>query len=404
MTKRRLWRPLVGLLVVAALGAFAWFAAQRALGPRVVVVRPSRREVVQTVVSSGRVLSPGEVTLGSLLAGVVSTVTAREGDRVAAHQVLVTLDDADLAAQVAQARAGVLVASARVGQLLGVGARVADESVRQAEANLRAVTATRDRQRALIRTGAVSAAEMDAAQRAYEVAASAARSARITAAGASAGGGDARVASAGRTQAEAALEVAEARLAQTRIVAPAAGVVLRRSVEPGDAVTPGRALMVLLRDGETELGVTPDERYLADLRVGQRGVASAEAFPDRPFPVEVSWLAPAVDALHGTIEVKLRVPTPPDYLRPAMTVSVEVEVARRAGALTLSPEAVHGAATAAPWVLVVGADRRAARRAVTIGLRGQRVVEITAGVSEADAVVPASAPVAVGQRVRPTAP
>jgi multidrug resistance efflux pump len=57
------------------------------------------------------------------------------------------------------------------------------------------------------------------------------------------------VAVAGRVQAEAALRVAEARLAQARVVAPAAGVIMRRSVEPGDVVTPGRALLVLLRDG-----------------------------------------------------------------------------------------------------------------------------------------------------------
>jgi HlyD family secretion protein len=57
-------------------------------------------------------------------------------------------------------------------------------------------------------------------------------------------------------------------------------------------------MLVLLREGPVELSITPDERNLADLRVGQSAVASAEAFPDRPFDARVSYLAPAVDPLN----------------------------------------------------------------------------------------------------------
>jgi len=329
-------------------------------------------------------------------------VRAREGERVTAGQVLVELDDRELSTQVEQARAGVLVASTRVGQLRTVSARVAGESVRQAQANLRAAETTWERQRTLFRSGAIAATELESAQRAVDVARSQLQSAQIASAGSSAGGGDARVAVAGRVQAEAALRVAEARLAQSRVVAPAAGVIMTRSVEPGDVVTPGRALLVLLRDGDTELSMTPDERNLADLRLGQRAVASAEAFPDRPFPAEVSYIAPTIDALRGTVEVKLRVPTPPPFLRPSMTVSVEVEVARHPNALSLPPDAVRDAATPSPWVMVVGDDGRTARRPVTLGLRGERVVEVASGLGERERVVPSSvgAAVRVGQRVR----
>jgi len=395
-------RGLKVLALLAVLGAVAWFAAQRALGPKVAVVLPARREVVQTVVSSGRVLSPAEVSLGSQLGGLVREVRAREGERVTAGQVLVALDDRELSTQVEQARAGVLVASTRVGQLRTVSARVAGESVRQAQANLRAAETTWERQRTLFRSGAIAATELESAQRAVDVARSQLQSAQIASAGSSAGGGDARVAVAGRVQAEAALRVAEARLAQSRVVAPAAGVIMTRSVEPGDVVTPGRALLVLLRDGDTELSMTPDERNLADLRLGQRAVASAEAFPDRPFPAEVSYIAPTIDALRGTVEVKLRVPTPPPFLRPSMTVSVEVEVARHPNALSLPPDAVRDAATPSPWVMVVGDDGRTARRPVTLGLRGERVVEVASGLGERERVVPSSvgAAVRVGQRVR----
>ncbi|MFO0605544.1 MAG: efflux RND transporter periplasmic adaptor subunit [Polyangiales bacterium] len=392
-------RPLYVLLALVAVALVARSVAQRALGPKVAVVHPARRTVIQTVVASGRVMSPGEVNVGGTLGGLVRAVHVREGERVTEGEALVEFDDAELAAQVAQARAGVLVAQARVGQLRAVSARVADESERQAEANLRAAEAAWTRQESLHRAGAVSDTDLESAERALAVARSQLQAARVSAMGSRDGGGDARVAIASRVQAESALRVAEARAAQARVRAPAAGVILRRSVEPGDVVPAGRALLVLLRDGPTELTATPDERNLADLRLGQHARASAEAFPDQRFDAELSYLAPAVDAQRGTVEMRLRVPSPPPYLRPAMTVSVEVEVGRREAALALPAEAVRDAATEHPWALVLSGGR-AERRDVRVGLRGERVVEVTGGLRESDAVIPAGATVAAGQRAR----
>ncbi len=405
-TQRSPWwrRALLGAVVVGVVGAAGWFGVQRALGPKVEVVVATRADVVQTVVSSGRVLAPAEVSLGGLLAGVVRVVHPREGDRVRAGQVLVEFDDAELAAQVAQARAGVLVAASRVGQVRGTTSLVAQESLRQAQANLRVAQATFARQQDLYRSGAISQSDLESAQRSLDVAQSQVHAAQFTAEGSSAGGTDARAAVAARIQAEAALRVAEARLAQTRIVAPADGVIMQRAVEPGDVVAPTRALLVLLEDGRTELSVTPDERNLADLRLGQHALASAEAFPDRPFPAEVTYIAPTIDALRGTVEVKLLVATPPAYLRPAMTVSVEVEVGRSLHALTLPAEAVRDAGTHAPWVMVVDAAGHTARRAVRLGLHGDAVIEVLDGVREGERVVPANAAMAVpvGRHVRAT--
>jgi len=397
-------RGLKATAVLGILGVGTVLGIRRVRGPEVVVLRPTRGTVVQTVVASGRVLSRGEVSLGSTLGGIVRAVHVREGERVRAAQPLVDFDDAELEAQVAQAQAGVRVAEARVGQLRGVGARVTAEQVRQAESHLRAAESTWARQSALHRTGSIPAAEFEAARRELEVARSQVEAARATAAGSRAGGGEARVAAATQAQAEAALRVAEARAGLARVSSPVDGVILRRSVEPGDVVSPGRALLVLLRDGPVELSITPDERNLADLRVGQPALASAEAFPDRPFASQVVFLAPAVDPLRGTVEVRLAVPTPPDFLRPAMTVSVEVEVGRHDAVLTLPPDAIRDAATQAPWVLMVGADGRTARRPVTLGLRGARVVEVRAGIgTDAQVLSPnTAASVGIGQRVRPT--
>lgn len=185
------------------------------------------------------------------------------------------------------------------------------------------------------------------------------------------------------------------------MTAPADGVVIQRSVEPGQTVSLGAELLILARAGGTQLIIEPDETNLPLIAAGQPALASAEAFPERSFPAEVVFIAPAVDRLRGTIEVKLNVPAAPDYLRTDMTVSVEIEVGRRDDALVLPADAVRDLALDQPWVLVVDAGE-AVRRDVGIGLRGDGLVEIREGLGEGARVV-ASASVQAGTRVRPVA-
>jgi HlyD family secretion protein len=142
-----------------------------------------------------------------------------------------------------------------------------------------------------------------------------------------------------------------------------------------------------------------DENELLKLEVGQRALASAEAAPDRLFGAEVSWIAPAVDPQRATVEVRLRVPEPPKFLRPDMTVSIDVQVGRKPSALVLPLEAVRDVARG-PWVLLAR-DGRAARVPVKLGLRGDGFVEVTSGIDADAAVIPVTERAArEGSRVR----
>jgi HlyD family secretion protein len=99
------------------------------------------------------------------------------------------------------------------------------------------------------------------------------------------------------------------------------------------------------------------------------------------------------------VEVKLRVPDPPPYLRQDMTVSVDIEVARRFDVLVTRADAVFDAVGAHPWVLAV-VGGRATKKPVTLGLKGEGKVEIRQGAAPGDLLVPSSAGVSPGQRVR----
>ena len=391
--RRWRWRILGGgvVLLLAAAGLRAF------LGPKVPAWQVERTELVQRVVASGRVLAPARIQVGSVVVGRVTRVPVDKGDRVKPGDLLVQLDDAEAKAALAQARAAVAQSVARLEQVEVVSVRVTAEALRQAELRLSQAEVKLTRQRTLAEAGSVSRSDLDDAIQARDLAASQVESARIQAS-AAASGADRRSVLAALEQARGAEQAAAARLDNLSIRSPSAGVVTERDVEPGDVVQPGRALLIVARDGPTQLSVLPDEKNLALLRLGQPATASADAYPDRTFPARVAYIAPAVDLSRGTVEVKLDVENPPDFLRPDLTVSVNVETGRDPQALVLAAGAIRDPG-ASPWALVVR-DGKASRQPVTLGIRGDGRVQVLTGLAPGEWVVSPAAAVGPGSRVR----
>jgi len=391
--RRWRWRILGGgaVLLLAAAGLRAF------LGPKVPAWQVERSELVQRVVASGRVLAPARIQVGSVVVGRATRVPVDKGDRVKPGDLLVQLDDAEAKAALAQARAAVAQSVARLEQVEVVSVRVTAEALRQAELRLSQAEVKLTRQRTLAEAGSVSRSDLDDAIQARDLAASQVESARIQAS-AAASGADRRSVLAALEQARGAEQAAAARLDNLSIRSPSAGVVTERDVEPGDVVQPGRALLIVARDGPTQLSVLPDEKNLALLRLGQPATASADAYPDRTFPARVAYIAPAVDLSRGTVEVKLDVENPPDFLRPDLTVSVNVETGRDPQALVLAAGAIRDPG-ASPWALVVR-DGKASRQPVTLGIRGDGRVQVLTGLAPGEWVVSPAAAVGPGSRVR----
>ena len=174
-------------------------------------------------------------------------------------------------------------------------------------------------------------------------------------------------------------------------------------VEPGNVVQPGKELMALAPAGETQIVVQIDEKNLAQLKLGQQALASADAFPKERFAAELVYINPGIDALRGSVEVKLRVREPPAYLRQDMTVSVDIEVARSRDTVVAPADAVRDANGDQPWVLAVN-GWRAERRPVKLGLKGDGRIEVLDGVAPGDRLILATEQtVRAGQRVRAVA-
>lgn len=389
---RRPW--LLALLLVAAVAAAWAWSRTRALPVQVVTVRAA--PLVQSLAVSGRVVSENRVFVGGTLTGRVLEVTRREGGTLREGELLVRLDDAELAAGVRQAEAALVSAQARLVSQRRLAAPVATQQLEQARANAAAAEREVQRTEQLLAQGFVGQARLDEVRRVEDVAQAALRAAQVQQE-ANVSGSELLQAEARVGEARAALALARARLAQTRIAAPGEATVLARLVEPGQIVQPGTRLAELSVRGPLQLVALVDERYLARLANGMAASVVADAFPGRPFEARVASISPLVDAQRGAVEVKLSLPAlpaAPVVLKNDMTVSVELVTGRRDSAITVPGEALRPG----PAVLVVQ-DGRATLRPVRTGLRTLGEVEVVQGLNAGDRVV-LDAAAAAGTRVR----
>ncbi len=395
--------PVKSFALVIGIAVIGVAAYSQLRGEAVSVVRAERGELRQAVVVSGRVRTPQRIEVAAQITGRVKTVNVNAGEALAASQTLLQLDDAELSASVAQARATLTQSEARLQQVGELGLPVAEQALRQAEANARQARKQYSRIKELVGKGFYSPAQLDDAQRSLDVAESQWRAAQLQVGSNQPGGSDVRVARGNLEAARAALAVAEARLAYTVLSAPVAGTVLTRSVEPGDTVQPGRILLTLAPAGDTELTAQIDEKNLGLLVPGQKAMVSADAYPGERFAAEINYIAPSVDAQRGSVEIRLTVPQPPAYLKHEMTVSIDIEAGRRAEAVIAPFVTVREASGAKPWILVVR-DGRTQRQPVRLGLRGAGKVEILDGIAAGDALVPTPVVLPEGRKVRAVAP
>jgi HlyD family secretion protein len=372
----------------------------RLRGPAVLTSVASRTDLEQHVIASGRVRVVTRVQVSAQAPGRVVAVAAIEGQRVQVGDLLVQLDDDEARAAVAQARAAVRQASGRVDQLRDVGAVVSTEAARQAATTLAHAESELARIERLAEAGVATLVDVDAARRDVEIARARKNAAEAQQVAATPRGIETAIAASALGESQARLAAALARLEQMRLVAPHDGLVLARTVEPGDTVQPGSPLFEIAADGDTELAIEPDERNLAWIRVGQPARASADAFPQHVFDAEVSYIAPAIDPRRGTVEVRLRVSEPPGFLKADMTVSVDLTVAARRQVIAVPTDAIRRTSFGEPWVAVIEGGR-VSRRTVTLGIRGQGHSEIASGLDEGMVVVTSTDVVlADGQRVR----
>jgi len=383
MERRWIW--IAGIIAVIAAATLLWLSLR---SPQVAAIEMQYAPLLRSLQFSARVATLSRVDVGSTITARVVKVLVDDGVAVRQGDVLVQLESDELRAALVQAQASANQVQARLAGLRSTGRTAARAAVMQADATMRTAQAELARMQQLVAQGFVSASRLDEAQRAVDVARAQQTSAQAQSLANADAGTDVVQAEAQLDQARAATTTAQARLAQTQVIAPANARVLTRQVEPGQIVQPGKALMSLALAGPTQLIAQVDERFLEQLQTGQSTSVVADAFPDQRFSARVLSIAPAVDAQRGAIEVKFSLDkAPPAFLREDMTLSVEVETAKRERALVLPLSALRSQASSARATVLIVQEGRAKVRSVRLGLRTLDAAEVLEGLAQGDNVL-----------------
>ncbi len=395
------WRTwlLIVLLLTGVAAVWRYLSAPAAIK----VTRPQRREVVEMVTASGRLRAVRQSDIGAEVAGTVEKVFVVEGDRVQSGQPLFVLRQTDSMRQLEQARLALETAQR---ELAKVQSGPLPEEIRRERAELDRTRSARelaekDYERALQlkEKGVLALADLQRARSAMDQAAAAQQAAdqnlqallkqpRIE---------DLQVAQARVREAEAAIRLGEERLRQRTVSAPGNGLIIKRQVEPGQSVVPGNALLTLSHMDRTEIYVETDENNLRKLRTGQNALVAAPAYQDRPFKAILVQIGPDVDNKRGVVGLRLQPESLPDFVRPDMTMDVNIEVARFPNAWSLPLSSILERDGSA-YVLEVENGRTADKRVKVLGRSGEWVA--LEGLAEGSRVVARAVEAKAGQKVR----
>ena len=335
---RRWWqRPALWLaLVCAALlagGWYYWEVQKRSKAAPTYVTEDVRRGNLTLTVSANGTLQPTRsVNVGSELSGTVRSVLVDVNDKIKKGQVLVELDTAKLSSQVLRSRASLASAHARLAQ--------SGATTREAQSNL-----ARLEEVARLSGGKVpSAAELDAGRANVERARAEETSARASV-----------------EDAKAALSTDETNLSKASIRSPIDGVVLTRTVDPGNAVAASLQAVTLFTVAEDltqlQLQVNVDEADVGAVRDGQKASFTVSAYPARKYPATITRVAYGSTKTDNVVTYIswLQVDNSDLSLRPGMTAAATITSTERNDvlmvpntALRFVPVAAAGAAGTAP--------------------------------------------------------
>jgi HlyD family secretion protein len=382
---------IVALVLLAGTGVYFWQArAKSNAAPVFVTEAVNRGNLTLTVAANGTLQPTRSVSIGSELSGTVLRVLVDVNDKIKKGQVLLELDTAKLNDQVTRSRAALASATARVTQAVATG--------KEAQGNL-----ARLEEVARLSGGKVpSKAELDTGRATLERAQA-----------------DEASAHADVVAAKAAASTDETNLSKASIRSPIDGVVLTRTVDPGNAVAASLQAVTLFTVAEDlsklKLQVNVDEADVGSVKVGQKASFTVSAYPSRKYPATITRVAYGSTTTDNVVTyvTYLDVDNADLTLRPGMTASSTITSTERRDvllvpntALRFTPAVAGGTSTAKSssgivssliprmprggaaksasgsgtsrqvWVLQGGA---AVAVGVTPGISDGRMTEITAG-------------------------
>jgi RND family efflux transporter MFP subunit len=344
---------IIVLLVIAVVGARFWFNAKAPLNPapampavaktntptaleflasEVVTTEPT--ELRQMMQLTGTLRAVDQVTMKAKVAAEVRAVMVREGEAVAAGQIVVKLDTGEYDARVSQARG----------------------NLNNARAQLEIATKTRDNNLALVEKGFISKNALDNSASQY-----AAAKASVDAA-------------------QGALDIVLKSLNDTVSRSPISGLVSVRHVQPGEKVSIDSRLIEIVNLQKLELEAAVPSSEIARVAIGQKVELSVEGL-SRHFDGKVVRINPSTQAGSRSIPVYVQVTNPQNLLRVGMFAEGRLLLSSKSGVMALPQSAVRKVNDSSFVFAIV--NNKIERVPVTLGSTGlvgdDHHIEITSG-------------------------
>jgi HlyD family secretion protein len=411
-------RVTVVIAILLAVGAavFIWSKLGEAIAVETVRVRPASlaagAEGAVTLNATGYIVTAHKIELASKVAGKVGWIGVEKGDKVKQGQMLVKLEDDEYRARVMEAQGALAMQKARLSELRN-GSRPeeiakADAERAQMQADLDNARTSLNRTRALVGQGVQAQQALDDAearynaqrarvasfQKGYELVRLGPRAEEIAAV-------EAQI-----KQLEGTLSYAQIQLDNTIIRAPVSGTVLERNVERGEFVTNGfvgdrgaKGYVVSLADlNDLQVELDINQNDFAKLNLQQQATVTTDAYPDRKYKGVIAEIAPEANRQKATVQVKVKVLNPDEYLRPEMNATVLFHSEKR---LTEQSDAVVVPASAVrDGAVFIRVEGKAVRRQVQTMASTPQGVEISEGLTGGeDLIINPPADLQDGQKV-----
>ena len=366
----RLLVVVVAGLLLAGGGAW-WFVRGRAAAPvvKTAVARDASQAAGAASVldATGYVTARRQATVSAKITGKVTEVSIEEGMRINAGDVMARLDDTEVRAQLALSQAQLAASRSQLAEIRAQLAQAERDHARQQE---------------LARRELVSAQSLDAALAQRDM-----LRARL-------GAANQQV-----SVAEESVRVAQVQLDNTIVRAPFSGVIVAKTAQPGEMISPMSAGGGFTRTGigtivdmdSLEIEVEVNEAFINRVSAGQRVEATLNAYPDWKIPASVIAIIPWADRSKATVKVRIAMQAKDPRIVPDIGVRVAfldaepAKAAKPAGGVLVPADAVRGEDAAAVAFVYDGGTVQ--RRAVTLGRTtgGQR--HLLTGVSAGERVV-----------------
>jgi HlyD family secretion protein len=377
------WLVLALVLVAgAAIGYRWWFTTAATVEMTTATAIPSG-QAATILNASGYVVAQRRAAVASKATGRLLELRVKEGDRVTQGEILARLENADMAAALAGARADL---------------NVSRSTLDQAKAELTDATLDYERKTGLFKSGLIPKADFDPAEARYRRALAGVASAK-----------------AGVNAAEAAVQAAQVEVENTIIRAPFDGTVLTKEAEVGEVVAPfgsaasAKAAVVTMADmSSLQVEADVSESNIQKITVGQRCEITLDAYPKANYEGIVQAIVPTVDRAKATVLTKIKFTNLDARVLPEMSARVSFLSEPPSGEVEPSRVAVNPAAIVSRGpqrvVYLVRGDRVEEVPVEEGGMAGSLAV-MTHGLRAGDRVV-LNPPESMrgGDRIRPSTP